>query len=189
MSENNMPESLDFNIDELELCTPTQKDLELIAAYNTATFDSEEDGRQGDPGPADFADMLKVDPYCVRCLKFEDRPIAWTFVVPTTSTFGNAFVTKKDKELALFENSMENVRSEHPSLEAIYIMGAVTMPGFQKNELSIRLLVDQVGHFIKERGTKDVFCWLFSKEGRILVESLERQLNIKTKHISEPEAL
>ena len=102
-----------------------------------------------------------------------DGPVAWGLVIPTTGDLMKNFLEKKTNERELFERTLPGM-----NFTAIYLCSALVLPEYRRKGLAKKLLSASVRAIQKDHQINELFYWAFSPEGRMLAESIAKELKI-----------
>ncbi len=114
------------------------------------------------------------------CFKDNEKPIAWSIVLPTSRGSKTKFLNREITENQLFEDSINN-----QSFESLYIFAAIVLPNYRKRGFAKELARYQINYFKSTYKITDYFAWIFSPEGEKLIKSLESHNSIKIDYISK----
>lgn len=106
--------------------------------------------------------------------------IGWSLVLPASREAMERFLREEITEKELFLDTLKNRK-----FETLYIFVAIVMPEYRNKGWAKDLISYQIKYFQNEYSIKDFFAWTFSEEGKRLVSSLEKSLNVKIPYLSK----
>ena len=114
------------------------------------------------------------------CYKADNKPVAWSLVLPTSRENAEKFLSGVITESELFNESIKK-----PSFESLYLFAVITMPNYRKNGLGSSLMKYQILYFKKKYQVNDFYAWILSLEGEKLAESLKKYVEPTIRFISK----
>lgn len=136
-------------------------------------------GTDKDPGQIpitkEYGEILeRLTPHWIK-YRLDDygEPIAWSIVVPTQLGLMNKFLRGDitEKELVDFTKHQDEY-------EALYLCAAVTVPKYRRMGYATETMTEAINSIPHTKDTV-LFSWVYSDEGRKLVEKLNRVLRRK----------
>lgn len=143
-------------------------------------FFGEADNIMVEPTLDNALKTVNLDKNTYVCFKNGSDVIGWSLVLPASKNAMKKFLKEELTEKELFLDTLENKK-----FETLYVFAAIVMPEYRNKGLAKELLSYQIKYFKSEYEITDFFAWTFSEEGKKLVASLERELNIKIPYLSK----
>lgn len=136
-------------------------------------FKTANDPNQIPIGEESLRKFQKLHPKTIIYRTENNEPISWVVVLPTSNELADKFLRGEINEWELLD--MTRPQRQY---EALYFCAAFTIPEYRKKGFIIEMLkeaIDTIPHIKDVR----IFTWPYSQEGRLLIEKLERVLDIK----------
>lgn len=99
-----------------------------------------------------------------------DDPIAWEMIIPTSLSIMDDFLHKKISERDLFEIAVEEKK-----FEALYLCSAFVLPKYRGKGYAKELVMKGIVA-LSQNKELPLYCWIYSNEGKNLVDSLSKTL-------------
>lgn len=99
----------------------------------------------------------------------QGEPISWIVVIPTSIRIMNDFVSGTITERQLFDAT-----TPATAQEALYLCSVFTLPDYRRQGLAEKLMVQTIKEF-ELTGKKELFVWIYSPEGKQMVETLQKK--------------
>nr|WP_320133943.1 hypothetical protein [uncultured Holophaga sp.] len=147
-----------------------EKNLHRMIELVDQCFGNYEDPDQLSMDERVRAKLLQLHPATLGETRNDDGPLAWTLVFPTTRSLMEAFLEGRICERELFEGTPET-----GPFQAIYLCSALVLPEQRKQGLARRMVDASVTAIRRDHAITELFCWVFSGEGRVLAEAIARQ--------------
>lgn len=151
---------------------------------NTLKIAEEFFGTEVDPEqiPISEKSFLKLNSYNKNTVLYitddSDNTLGWSVVVPTSKELMNDFLDKNISEKELFD------KTDFSKVEALYLCSVFVLPKYRGRGYAKNLIKEAIDIFTKDKPL-DLFCWIYSDEGKKLTDSLENEsgLNILRRKI------
>ncbi len=98
------------------------------------------------------------------------NPIAWEVIIPTSLSVMNNFLHKKISERVLFEIAVKEKKHE-----ALYLCSAFVLPEYRGRGYAKELIMKGIAT-LSQNKELPLYCWIYSNEGKNLVDSLSKTL-------------
>lgn len=150
-------------IDELREC------MEAAEQY----FHTADDLTQSEATVQNCQKTIAVEPHAFVIERLDGKLAAYSVVFPTS------YVLKEDFLLGrINERELSAKAKMHPVFESLYLAVTFVFPEYRRRGIGLRLCKEQIEYFKNTYGINDYYAWVWSEEGKALVSSLQRDLNI-----------
>ncbi len=136
-------------------------------------------GTQDDPEQMpisqDSADkLLSIHPGTI-VYKFDENknPVAWAVIVPTSLKTKDDFLQK-----TITEKQLLDIATKEKKFDAIYLCAAFVLPEYRRMGYAKALLIEAIKNVFNGKDIP-LYGWIYSEEGRILLNSVSMELNKK----------
>ncbi|MBI5464873.1 MAG: hypothetical protein HY966_07985 [Ignavibacteriales bacterium] len=127
-----------------------------------------------------MARLKLIHPATMNEHRLPEGPVAWTIVIPTTQETMDLFLVPKGwipkgsmSEKQLFERTTTG-----QSFTAAYLCSALVLPEVRRQGLAQRLLIESIRSMQRDHPLKQLYCWTFSEEGKMLAKAVVRELQL-----------
>jgi GNAT superfamily N-acetyltransferase len=117
--------------------------------------------------------LLKLHPRTLNEKKNRMGPVAWVLIIPTTNAIMKDFLTARITEKDLLRLTPDNVK-----YDALYLCSALVLPEYRRKGLASTLLIQAIRSIQKKHSIRELFCWVFSPEGKKLAASIAKETNL-----------
>jgi hypothetical protein len=150
-----------------------EKILDKMLNIAEKFFVTESDPNQMPITKESFYKLQRLHPKTVVYRLENGEPISWVIVLPTQTELMEKFLKGKINERELLD-----MTKPQEKYEALYLCAAFTVPEHRRRGYILQMIqeaIDAIPH------TEDVklFAWIFSDEGRKIVERLNKILGVR----------
>jgi len=103
----------------------------------------------------------------------ENGPIAWTIVIPTTTSLMHQFLEKRINETELME-----LTEHEKKFTGVYLCSALVLAEHRGKGLAKQLLCTSIRGIQKEHTLHSLFYWAFSAEGDRLSQAVAKEIGL-----------
>lgn len=158
----------------MEIEYPNDTDIQQTNLIAVELFDTDNDPDQAPPTMENAKLLIGLNKNNFICIKENNKVIAWSVVLPTSTENKDKFLSKEITEKDLFEYSVNK-----PKFESLYLMGVIVLTEYRNKGLGYELLKKQIEYFKNNFSINDFYAMTLSEEGVGLLSKTEIKLNIK----------
>lgn len=156
----------------------TWKDHHALVVLIDKYFRSQEDPEQMSTSKENIRWVHKNIPECTNVIKYKDKVIGSTFIIPCNKRLMDLFIFKKMTERAMFEKIKKSIN--YKNFNTIYLCSAFIIPKFRHKGLPTTGFLKSIKRITEKRKIKPtLFYWSYSKEGNFLAKNTAKITKLK----------
>ena len=117
--------------------------------------------------------LMRLHPRTLNEKRNQLGPVAWVLVIPTTKAVMKDFLAAKITEKDLLKLTPYDVK-----YDALYLCSALVLPEYRRTGLASTLLIQAIRSIQKKHPIRDLFCWVFSPEGKKLASVVAKEMHL-----------
>jgi hypothetical protein len=117
--------------------------------------------------------LMNLHPRTLNEKRNPKGPIAWVLVIPTTKAIMKDFLAGTITEKDLLRLTPYDIK-----YDALYLCSALVLPEFRRKGLASTLLIRSIRSIQKNHPIRELFCWIFSPEGKKLASTVAKEVDL-----------
>ena len=150
-----------------------EKILDKIMRIAEKFFDTATDPTQMPISKESLDKLQRLHPDTFAYKLENGEPVSWIVVLPTTKKLAEEFLSGKINERELLD-----MTEPQEKYEALYLCSAFTVPGSRRKGYAEELIKKSLASMPLIPGAL-FFAWPFSEEGRVMIEKMEKELDVQ----------